>query len=130
MNEKNEKKNENPEFEVKDVKKDFNNLVQAVKDLPLDTEMTIKVSDPKFQKKVFKAMGIDEDNVYPVEDGDHDSIINALASINDIEIYNSHLMLEKKGFIELSKKLEKVMDLIIEVFEELKAKKVDYRIGV
>lgn len=72
----------------------------------------------------------DEDNAYPIEIGDHDSIINALKSISDIEIVNSLLMLESKGFKHLSEKLSKAIDLIMEVWDELEKKKVDYRIGV
>jgi len=53
-----------------------------------------------------------KDNEYPIWDGDHDSIINALKSITNIKIYNSLHKLEKHGFIQLSKRLSKVSELI------------------
>lgn len=70
------------------------------------------------------------ENEYPIENGDHDSIINSLSSISSIELYNSYLKLEEEDYIQLSKRLGKALELIESVVSDLRKRKVDFRIGV
>lgn len=73
---------------------------------------------------------IKTENEYPIKNGDHDSIINSLSSISSVEIYNSYLKLEEKGYIRLSNRLGKASELIESVISDLTDKKIDFRIGV
>jgi hypothetical protein len=71
----------------------------------------------------------DEDNEYPIEEGDNDSIINGLCAIDGLELNNSYEMLKEKGYIQLSNRIGKAMELIESVIADLREKKVDFRIG-